>query len=236
MKKLLLATTALVAFAAGAQAADLGVPRSPVAAAVVAPAFNWTGFYLGAHLGAVVNQDRVNIPGYGALGLYTRSPTSLMVGGQLGYNYQVNNVVFGLEADLSYLAGSRTGLSGNGGAELFRVRPDYNGSIRGRLGFAADRALFYVTGGVAFHGLTANFDLPFNGPRKYNYVGGTVGAGVEYAVTNNWSVRGEYLYGFYGTKTAVFNGPVDIRPQTHTFRVGVNYLFSTGPSAVVARY
>jgi outer membrane immunogenic protein len=237
MKKFLLAGAAAIAFASGAQAADLGVPRGAVAAAVVAPVFNWTGVSLGAHLGAVVNHDRVVIPAYGPPGIFTRSPTSLMIGGQLGYNYQINNVVLGVEADLSYLAGAQSGLSGNGGTELFRVRPDYNGSIRGRLGFAADRALFYVTGGVAFHGLTGNFDNPnLTGSRRYNYVGGTVGAGIEYAVTNNWTVRGEYLYGIYGSKRAVFGGPVDIRPQTHTFRVGVNYLFSTGPSAVVARY
>lgn len=236
MRKVLVATAMALGVASGAQAADLAAPRTPIAAAVVAPAFSWTGFYVGAHIGAVANQDRVNIPAYGPPGQYTRSPTSLMIGGQLGYNYQINNVVFGLEADLSYLSGSRTGPSDNGAGELFRVRPDYNASIRARLGFAADRALFYLTGGVAFHGLSANFDNPFNGPRRYNYVGGTVGAGIEYAVTNNWTLRGEYLYGFYGNKTAVFGGPVDIRPQTHTFRIGINYLFSTGPSAVVARY
>uniref|UniRef100_UPI0013D5B791 outer membrane protein n=1 Tax=Klebsiella pneumoniae TaxID=573 RepID=UPI0013D5B791 len=69
-------------------------------------------------------------------------------------------------------------------------------------------------------------------------VGWTLGAGVEYAITQNWTVRGEYLYANYGSKT--FSTPAGVTPsvslQTHKFRLGVNYLFSTGPAAVVARY
>ena len=88
MKTFLLATTALVAFTAGAQAADLGVPRSPVAAAVVAPAFSWTGFYVGAHAGYGFGNSR-----FVALGVFPTSVNGPLLGGQVGFNYQINQIL-----------------------------------------------------------------------------------------------------------------------------------------------
>ena len=71
---------------------------------------------------------------------------------------------------------------------------------------------------------------------KYTRVGWTLGAGVEYAVTQNWTVKAEYSYYNFGTRTLGPTYAGTVRSDAHTVKLGVNYLFSTGPSAVVARY
>jgi outer membrane immunogenic protein len=122
-----------------------------------------------------------------------------------------------------------------------------NTLVLGRLGVAADRALFYVTGGLAFADFGSRVNNTTAAPTITSSstgtrTGWTLGAGVEYAFTPNWTVRAEYLYANFGsaTVTGTSSIPTDrawrIKNETHTVRVGVNYLFSTGPSAVVARY
>jgi len=232
MKKLLLATTALVAFAAGAQAADLGVRRAPVAAAVVAPAFNWTGFYAGANIGLGIANTNYNallgIPGSGS---------GLVAGVQAGYNWQVNNFVLGLEADFGYFGVRRTGAFGLGSTLTWRTQ--WDASLRARAGLAVDRTLLYVTGGVGFADIGTRGQLAglavVNFAQTQTRVGFQVGAGIEHALTQNWTVRAEYLYGNYGSKVLA-GAAAPVRLEEHKFRIGVNYLFSTGPSAVVARY
>lgn len=241
MKKFLLASAAAIAFASGAQAADLGVARVPVAAAVIAPAFGWTGFYIGLNAGLGIANTNLSALSNG----FVPGSGSGFVGGlQLGYNYQINNLVLGVEGDIGYFGVSRS-VSETVGATTatLRWRTQWDGSLRARLGVAADRTLFYVTGGVAF----ADFNLSVSAANArlnnavavgetQTRVGWTVGAGIEHAITPNWTVRGEYLYSDYGSRT-FFNGlTAPVRLQTHKFRIGVNYLFSTGPSAIVARY
>jgi opacity protein-like surface antigen len=146
MKKLLLATSALVAFAAGAQAADLGAPRMPIAAAVVAPAYNWTGFFIGGQVGYEwARFARVNTNAFAN----TYNGSGLVGGIHAGYNWQgASPLVVGVIADIE-----AAGVNGNDGAVgggLDRGRINWQGSLRARLGFAADRALIYATGGLAF--------------------------------------------------------------------------------------
>ncbi len=225
MKKLLLAVVAAVTLGTGAKAADLGSPRMPIAAAVVAQAFPWSGFYLGAHVGYGFGNSRfVNGIAF---------PTSVngpLVGGQIGFSYQINQIVLGAEADLAFAA--ITGRASN--VPAISHRTSMLGSLRVRGGFAVDRALFYVAGGMGFQGASTNQNP---GPaERYNRTGWTVGAGIEYAMTPNWTVKAEYSYYNFGTRTL---GPTyvgTVRSDVHTVKLGVNYLFSTGPSAVVARY
>ncbi len=226
MKKFLLASTALVAFAAGAQAADLGAPRMPIAAAVVAPVFSWSGFYLGAHAGYGFGNSRF----FNGIAFPT-SVNGPLVGGQIGFNYQINQIVLGAEADLAFAA--ITGRASNLAAISHRT--SMLGSVRARAGFAVDRTLFYVTGGLGIQGgsFATNGGA---GAERYTRMGWTLGAGVEYAMTQNWTVKAEYSYYNFGTRTL---GPIytgTLRADVHTVKLGVNYLFSTGPSAVVARY
>jgi outer membrane immunogenic protein len=245
MKKFLLTGVAAVALASGAQAADLGAPRGAVAAVVVAPVFNWTGFYLGADLGYWTGSATTVVPGF--VPGFPR-PNGVTLGGHVGYRHQfANNFVLGAEADLSWLGGkTASGLVAGAGGTAWQLRGNWDGSLRATAGFAVDRALLYVTGGVsvieargcavAAVGTPCLAGSFYGGTRA----GWTVGAGLDYAVTQNWTVRGEYLYANYGSRLyaapAAVGGFVSSRLETHKFRVGLNYVFSTGPSAVVARY
>jgi outer membrane immunogenic protein len=244
MKKLIIASAFIAASAAGAQAADLGAPRMPIAAAVVAPAFSWSGFYIGGQVGGVWYNDRtrefVTATGV-ATGFSQGFNTGGITGGlHAGVNYQVNNFVLGLEGDIeaSGVNGGYTLGNGNG----TRFRSNFQGSVRLRAGVAVDRALFYVTGGLAVAQMRYGYFTPAvieNFSRTQ--AGWTLGAGVEYAFTPNWTARLEYRYSDYGrvsnASAVAFPGfTYRHNPRSHAVRVGVTYLFSTGPSAVVARY
>ncbi len=240
MKKLLLASTALVAFAAGAQAADLGAPRMPIAAAVVAPAFNWTGFYAGAQIGyGWAHQGWVTPPVF-----FNPWKSNGIFGGiHAGYNHQINMLVLGVQAEIN-----GAGLTGSviNGARTFTARTNMFGSLDARAGIAVDRALLYVIGGLAYtDNRHRTFETPPGGGGltdatfRQGRVGWNVGAGVEYAFTPNWTARVEYRYYDFGTASYGTTGtllPHTHRHYMHTVRLGVSYLFSTGASAVVARY
>ena len=243
MNRHLIATASALALSVGiAQAADLGAPRMPIAAAVVAPVFNWTGFYLGTHLGY----------GWGRTGgsLFTptgtfqtnepASPNGVFGGGQLGYNWQFNNIVLGLETDLS-AAGFRD-------SRLYNVNPVFSnntrinwvGTARARAGLAFDKALLYVTGGLAYGGVSIGaVPGPVGVTSSRTRLGFALGTGVEYAFAPNWTAKLEYMYYNFGSATYTTSVAAEFiraTPQVHTVKIGVNYLFSTGPSAVVARY
>ncbi|MCA0320252.1 MAG: porin family protein [Proteobacteria bacterium] len=228
MKKILLAGAAVGALASGAQAADLGAPRQPIAAVVVMPAFSWTGFYLGAHVGYGFGRGNgTTLAGV----VYPTNTGGGLIGGQLGFNYQINQFVLGVEADLSHTAIGGHNVSVP--ASAVHLRNTMLGSLRARAGFAVDRSLFYVTGGLGFQRAAFASNV---GPEAYTRTGFAVGAGYEYAMTANWTVKAEYMYHNFGTRTL---GPTyfgTARHDIHTVKLGVNYLFSTGPSAVVARY
>ena len=129
-----------------------------------------------------------------------------MIGGaHVGYNLQINQWVIGLEGSVDGTSLSNTAVGAFGGSTLTaHTNADIQGSIRGRLGVALDRALIYATGGVAFGGFNTDVSLsapPFfaSASRSNTRVGWTVGGGIEYAITNNWSIRAEYRYSDFGT-------------------------------------
>jgi outer membrane immunogenic protein len=232
MKKFLLASAAVAALASGAQAADLGAPRAPVAAAVIAPAFSWTGFYLGAHVGYGWAQAR-----YDDFAGTTASVNANGVFGgiQGGYNWQMNNFVFGLEADVA--AGGMRRTFDLGGGDTYRASVPFLSSVRARAGLAADRALFYVTGGLGVATLQDRWNIGgVVTTASSTRAGYTVGGGIEYAFTPNWTAKAEYLYYGFGDRRNQLVAGDRVRTDIHTVKLGINYLFSTGPSAVVARY
>jgi outer membrane immunogenic protein len=244
MKKLILAAAALAGLTTGAGAADLGAPRTPIAAAVVSPAFNWTGFYVGGHLGYGTGTSSWLFTPPGT----TRNtrPAGVFGGVQLGYNWQINQMVVGLEADVGVGGLNNTRFCPNP-TFTCGTRADFLSTIRARAGVAVDKALLYVTGGVAIDQFRHRTNIAATGALWGSYnvtrVGLAVGAGVEYAVAQNWTVKAEYIYHTFGASTQLAAvGALDqisntrIRSDLHTFKLGVNYLFSTGPSAVVARY
>lgn len=212
MKSVLVSGALLGAMvAAPAMAADLAKPQSyPVKAQVAAPppVFSWTGFYIGANAGYAWGS------GKGAADYYGVSPDGWFGGGQVGYNYQFqNNMLVGVEADLQ-----GSDISGN--ANGVNSKLDYFGTVRARLGYAYDRFLPYVTGGLAYGKNTIN---DFGYSDSNTHVGWTVGGGLEYAITNNWTARAEYLYVDLGKKT--YDNIGDAGIAASTARVGVNYKF-----------
>lgn len=246
MKKLLVATGALLALAGSAGAADLGAPRTPIASAIVSPAFSWTGFYVGGHIGYLGSSLTARDPAV-PLSNGSPNPNGVKLGGHIGYRHQfANNFVLGIEGDLSWLGASyRNGATAGAPNQFWRARATYDASVRATAGLAVDKALLYVTGGLAMAefqgcgiigaGTPCLAGTNFSGMRT----GWTVGTGLAYAITPNVSVRGEYLYADYGTKTYVMpgnpGGTGQVRANTHTVRIGLSYQFSSG-SAVVARY
>jgi outer membrane immunogenic protein len=236
MKKLLLGAAAVLAFAAPAVAADLPARPYTKAPAYTAPemVYNWTGFYIGGHLGGAFAGDN-NIAG---------SDGRFLAGVQGGADYQfARNWVVGIEAQYSWLPTDNNGGLLFPGATLVTQDNRGLGSVTGRLGYTWGPALLYAKGGYAFRDSSINVSTPAgpaafatSGNKKDGY---TVGAGLEYLFAPNWSAKVEYQYYDFGN-TSFTGGPPDIvgatvRNDEHTVKAGLNYRFGWG-GPVVAKY
>ncbi len=200
MKKILLSTVAFAGLTAGAMAADLPrrmAPPPPVPMAAI-PVFTWTGFYVGVNGGvAFQDEDNDRRDGRGGRRGGRGDDTSILGGGQIGYNMQFGMFVAGVEADIQAIDFERINPALDPGRNRNRDRVngrdnddevDLFGTVRGRLGLAAfDRALIYATGGLAWK-------ADENSNSGSDDIGFTVGGGVEYAFTNNLSLKVEGLY------------------------------------------
>ncbi|WP_342359493.1 outer membrane protein [Terrarubrum flagellatum] len=235
MKKLLLASAALVAISSAAFAADLPSRKGPPPAPVYVPAFSWTGFYVGLQGGyswGRVTGTSTTAPGGLFLGSYGYDANGGLFGAHAGYNYQFTpNLVAGIEGDIEWADLKKTGIASTG-LLAERTKLDWQGSVRGRFGFALDRALIYATGGVAFADISHNVTTIPGGVSVLNYsdtrAGWTLGGGIEYALTNNITVRGEYRYTDYGRISAsnLVTGVADSKKfTTNAIRAGVSYKF-----------
>jgi outer membrane immunogenic protein len=236
--KLAVACAAVTAIVGTANAADIR-PPPPVKAppAFVAPLFTWTGFYIGANLGYGWGDGsgtirHVSVAPVGARGPLSGDGDGILGGIQIGYNWQTGPFVIGFETDFQ-ATGAEGSFTGRAGPVLYRgtTETPWFGTIRGRVGYAADRWLFYFTGGGYYAenkatgiasrpGAVAAFSTTEDG------WGWTVGGGVEWAFAPNWSAKLEYLY--LATPDNVPTRPgtrLDGNTDTHVFRVGVNYRF-----------
>jgi outer membrane immunogenic protein len=230
---------ALATVSASAMAADLPTSKgAPVAPAIYAPAFTWTGLYLGVNAGVGWANSKdiyVTTPNGAVTTLSASSDAGFVGGGQIGYNFQTGAFVFGVEADIQYADlggkinwGPYTWWSNNSS--------QYLGTVRARAGYAIDRTLLYVTGGFAYGGLNSGGAFGGN-----NNTGWVLGVGAEYAFTNNWTARLEYDYiqldtgsksGSYYSNVAIGAQPAGYYSATskgngsaNLLRVGVNYKF-----------
>src|SRR6476659_5668803 len=148
-----LLSTIAILFSLSALAADLPARMEPVAPVAYVPAFSWTGFYLGGELGWIQTSPKYSTGALllGAPFLVTSGSdkNGLTYGVLAGYNYQAGQLVLGVEADFQgWTVGQMryTAITG----DFLTARSKWGGSVRGRLGYAADHALLYVTGGAAF--------------------------------------------------------------------------------------
>jgi outer membrane immunogenic protein len=182
MKKILLSGVALVALFAAAPVSAADVPvRGPVYKAAPAPVFNWTGFYVGGHIG------------YG-WGDATGADLDGFIGGlQVGYNWQLSrNWVFGIEGDLT-----ATDMN-----NAFPAHVDYLGTARARIGYTWDRTMLYGTGGFAWNrAAVAGF--------HDTDTGYALGLGVEWAFAPNWSTKVEYMYYSFDNNAALGGADFD---------------------------
>ena len=170
-----------------------------------APPADWTGAYMGAMLG--YNWGTFD-PATGA----TVDTSGILVGGFVGYNFQMGAIVLGGEADV--VMTSMDGSSGTNSADA-----DWIGTARARLGYAWSRHLVYGTAGLTF----MSADMSLNGPTDDNtHIGLVGGAGWEVMLNKSFSARGEYLYSAYGDKEY---SNVDTDTSTHAIRAGVGYHF-----------
>ena len=259
IRKVLLSTVAFVAVSGTAFAADLPSRRAPpVYIPPPIPIFSWTGFYIGGDLGAAFGRDRALVTsqtGAGAFGPFNvGEKTGIIGGGHIGYNLSTQSFpllagvggaggVIGVEADLtgSDYRGS-FGASVNPSNPAIHDQSEVQGSVRGRLGIAADRALFFVTGGAAVAEFKNDYLLGATPLQSISHdrIGYTVGGGVEYALTTNWSLRGEYRYSDFGSYTdrlPITAVNVSHREIMQRATLGFSYKFDTPMAApVVARY
>lgn len=228
IRRLLLALAA-AGGTAPAIAADLPYGQGAGAYAP-APLFTWTGLTLGGQIGYAWSGNSLSGWGPG----YAFSGVNYVAGGvaggaHVGYNFQLNQVVLGLEGDID---GTGVNKSYGWGAAVYGSQIPVQGTIRGRLGYALDRALFYVTGGGAFASVTNSYQsfYGYNSQAK-SLAGWTIGGGLEYAVNSNWSIRAEYRYADFGSTTdypfAVPAGAVTRHTTENTVRAGFSYKFNS---------
>lgn len=186
-------------------------PAAPASAfPVKAPVYRagWTGPYIGIHGGyGFGDYDQTGIA------VASLEPSGGVFGIQSGYNWQISpNFVFGVEGDSSW-GSLKDAVAGS------NVDIDAMGTVRARFGYAAGNTLFYATGGLAW--IHADSVSPAS-VRDNFYLGWTVGAGVEYALSQKWSAKAEYLYSNFGS-TDIGAGFIREDFDLHTLKVGINY-------------
>ncbi len=261
MRNFLISGVALAAMSGSAFAADLPSRVMPPPLPLP-PIWSWTGFYVGINGG--YGGDRINNYGYdtgtGALFQNSAASSGFLGGGQVGYNWQfpTSNVVLGLEADIQASSikaeYSASVIAGGAAAGLDAgTKIDWFGTVRGRLGYGFGQVLPYFTGGFAY-GETKSFAYGAAGfgagaaaaySTTKDPTGWTLGAGLEYAITHNLTVKAEYLYVNLG-KSLIYASPDGLggvaalsdRANFNVVRAGLNYKFDfwAPPAPVVARY
>lgn len=222
MRKTFLVCAALAGLStAQATAADIpAYPSVPAPLPVVGIADCWSGFYVGGNVGYHGGQDDLstsaNLNGWGTLGAaYIDSqsatflaPRGTVLGGQVGSNWQVRNVVFGWEADAQWLGGAANrqytypaALFGFPGSFMYNSSAaNVVATLRPRLGVAFDNLLVYGTGGLAVGWFSNTNSFSLGGaflstqPSTTTRLGWTGGGGLEWKFLPAWSVKAEYLY------------------------------------------
>ncbi len=241
LRKLLL-TTALVGFAGSAAlAADLPYRKdAPVYTPPPPPAFTWSGVYIGGQVGYGWGTSNVydNTTGFTPGNL---SQSGVVGGLHVGYNYQVSQFVFGLEGDVN---GSSESDNNYDAGLSYGIRKNIDASIRGRIGYAFDRVLIYATGGGAYGNFHTSLSDNLGAYDSFNTgrIGWTAGAGIEYAIDNNWSVRAEYRYTDYGHITnydpVVTGDVISTHVRDNRVQAGFSYKFDmfAPPAPIVSKY
>jgi len=249
IRRIVLASVSCAALCNLANAADMYVPRPAGGYKdTYVPAPLWTGFYIGANGGYAWSEFSDQLANYNNTNAFNGlSPEGGFGGGQIGYNWQGfwhPHLVLGVEADFegADIHGKATWTPGFGTPPVTAVsesRLDWFGTVRGRLGYAFGSALVYATGGFAYgevHNSQAD-SRPVIFTVDRTATGYTLGGGVEYKLAPAWSVKAEYQFIDLGkndpvsanqTPPAFTSYKTKLEDDAYnTFRVGVNYHFSS---------
>lgn len=212
------------------QAADViyETPEAPV----YEETFSWSGAYIGAHAGYTFGRNKLALTG---LNDASSNTNGFSGGAYTGYNWLLtNSYLLGIEGDVNFSNINKdTQIATRGNVSLnWNAKTQFEGAVRARLGYAYDRWLPYLAGGVAFARVKDTFSNNIAGNTidsadiATNRVGFTVGAGVDYAVTDNILLRTEYRYSDYGKKTdTADNFTAERRYSSNNVRLGIAYKF-----------
>lgn len=193
----------------------------------------WSGFYAGAHVGgAWLDGDMTAYTpynGYTGFSVADLSDSGVAGGLQLGYNYQMGNVVFGITVDGSLMNLNKSSTNDAPSTPFWR-KLDWTATLAPRLGYSFDDAMVYGKAGLALGGFTVGHNQ--NGTNIESSSTGTgyvLGAGVEYALAPNWTMDLEYNYMNFGSERINVNGNPDISIErggdVHAVNLGLNYRF-----------
>jgi opacity protein-like surface antigen len=215
---LLLGGIAAFGLGGAAFAADLIITEPEAAPMVALSSADWSGFYVGVHGGYGAGVLNLSAPGFIDPDDEDEDVDGFFGGIQLGYNYQADALLFGIQTDLS-LSGIASEEDGGGENDTI----DWFGSTTGRVGFVADSFVPYLKGGIAYAGGTGWADVESD---SQTHIGWTVGAGLEVAVADNISVFAEYDYYDFGEATYDFTPfDADVTATLHAVKVGLNVGF-----------
>ncbi|WP_127143671.1 outer membrane protein [Pelagibacterium montanilacus] len=225
----LLASAAVFALGTAAQAADPILPAPTPVAPAPAMTHDWSGFYAGinAGFGSGGAYDDGDLLDFGGEDI---DDISGFIGGvQVGANFQADMFVLGVEGDIQLSTMSQTVELGG---DDYIASLDYFGTVRARAGVAIDNVMPYLTGGLAYGGVTVDTsDLDPDYVDSNTHWGWTIGGGVEVAMDQNVSFKAEYLYTDLGEEEfqpdegGPSSSPFDAGLQFHTIRAGVNFHF-----------
>jgi outer membrane immunogenic protein len=243
------------------RAADLPVAPAYHPPVYTAAIYDWTGFYIGGHVGGGLMEDTITATTTTALQTANTqsriSPSSFLAGAQVGANWELAPFVVGIEGTWTW-----TNITGfqvtpslvTGGASQGSVDdPRWYATVTGRIGYAFNDVLLYAKGGGALMRIdygqeVLNPALTSSQDMTTTRTGFTVGGGVEWGITEQLSLKAEYDFLDFGTRNYSFNSlsiagapvgpfPVNIQSYLHVFTVGFNYRFNwAGGGAVAARY
>jgi outer membrane immunogenic protein len=245
MKRILLTAVSLGALGLVSPALGADLPAYTKAPALATPAYDWSGFYVGVFGGGGFgNHNLTNTTGNAGFANFTLNyeSTGAIAGGEVGYNVQSGNIVFGVEADgfWSGIKGSDVGLFNAGNATAIDTTNLRKGAtVRARGGIAVDRLLLFFTGGWAYGDILHTSNAPGFLPDQFTVhrSGLAAGGGIAYALTNNLIGKFEYRYYDFGaySRSGTANGqlPYTVNNTYSVVTLGLDYKFG-GP--VVARY
>jgi outer membrane immunogenic protein len=204
----------IAGFAGAASAADLPARIYTKAPPVIAPVYDWSGFYIGLNGGGASSHECLTITNVAGAPVFPNSEgchnaTGGLAGGQIGYRWQTTSLVFGVEAqgDWANLKGSNPSLTAII-PYTNQTKVDAIGLFTGQVGYAWNNVLLYVKGGAAvtdnkYSSFFTATGVVFNQASDTRW-GGTVGAGLEYGFAPNWSIAAEYDHLFMGNPSVTF--------------------------------